>query len=46
MSDITAVLPYVERVDGRTVKAIFKDYPEAIRGIIAAIFLSGTVELR
>jgi D-amino peptidase len=46
MADIAAVLPYVERVDGRTVKAVFKDYPEAIRGLIAAVFLSGTVEQR
>lgn len=44
MADVVALLPYVERVDGRTVKALFNDYPEAIRGLRATISLANTAE--
>ena len=42
MADAAAVLPYIERIDGRTVKAVFRNYPEAARGLLAAIDLGGT----
>jgi len=42
MTDAAAILPYVERIDGRTVKATFDKYPEATRGLLAAITLGGT----
>jgi len=45
MADAAAVLPYVERVDGRTVKAVFSNYPESTRGLLAAISLGGTPTL-
>ena len=44
MADLVAILPYVERVDGRTVKAVFKDYPEALGGLRAAIYLATVAE--
>lgn len=46
MTDAAAILPYVERIDGRTVKAIFDNYPEATRGLLAAISLGGTAVRR
>lgn len=42
MADIVSVLPYMERVDGRSTKAIFEDYPTALRGLRASITLAGT----
>jgi len=41
MADAASVLNY-DRVDGRTVKATFKKYPEAINGLLAAITIGGT----
>jgi D-amino peptidase len=46
MADAAAVLPYIERTDGRTVKAVFNNYPEATRGLLAAINIGSTVTLR
>jgi len=46
MADVAALLPYAERVDGKTVKAVFSEYPEAIRGLRAAIYLAGSAERR
>jgi len=46
MADVVAILPYVERIDGRTVKAVFNDYPEALRGLRATISLAGGAERR
>ncbi len=46
MTDAAAILPYVERIDGRTVKATFDNYPEATRGLLAAISLGGTAVRR
>ena len=43
MADIVALLPYIERVNGRTVKTVFNNYPEAIRGLEATIELANTV---
>jgi D-amino peptidase len=40
-SDIAALLPYMERLDGRTMRAEFDDYPTALRGLRAAIYLGG-----
>ena len=45
MADAASVLNY-DRVDGRTLKATFKKYPEAINGLLAAIFLGGTAVRR
>jgi len=39
--DAGALLPYVERLDGRTIRAVFEDYPKAMRGLGAAISLGG-----
>ncbi|MEM2996861.1 MAG: M55 family metallopeptidase, partial [Candidatus Bathyarchaeia archaeon] len=44
MADAAAVLPYIERVDGRTLKAVFNDYPTALRGLRAAITIAATAE--
>jgi len=46
MADVVAILPYIERVDGRTVKAVFSSYPEALRGLRATIYLAGAAENR
>ena len=37
--DVAGLLPYAERLDGRTIKAVFDDYPLAMRGLRAAISL-------
>lgn len=44
MADVAALLPYVERIDGRTVKAVFDDYPTAMRGLRASIYIAGMAE--
>lgn len=46
MADSAAVLPYIERTDGRTVKATFNNYYEATRGLLAAINLGGMATVR
>lgn len=45
MADAASILNY-DRVDGRTVKATFKKYPEALNGLLAAITLGGTAVRR
>jgi len=37
--DIASRLPYAERLDGRMIKAVFGDYPLALRGLSSAISL-------
>jgi D-amino peptidase len=44
MADAAAVLPYIERADGRTLRAVFNSYPDALRGLRAAITLASTAE--
>ncbi len=44
-ADAASVLNY-DRVDGRTLKATFKKYPEALNGLLAAITLGGTAVRR
>jgi D-amino peptidase len=39
--DVTALLPYVERLDGRTIKGVLEDYPKAVRALRAAIYIAG-----
>ncbi len=46
MADIVCVLPYMERVDGKTTSCAFDDYPTALRGLRAAISIAGTAERR
>ncbi|RJS90283.1 peptidase M55 [Candidatus Bathyarchaeota archaeon] len=46
MADVAELLPYVERLDGTTIKAVYKDYPEAYCGTRAAIYLAGTTVRR
>jgi D-amino peptidase len=46
MADIVCVLPYMDRVDGKTTRCNFDDYPSALRGLRASIDLSGTAEKR
>ena len=45
-ADVASVLPYAERVDGRTIKAIFGNYNQALKGLRAAITTAATVESR
>ena len=45
-ADAASVLPYAERVDGRMIKSIFSNYNQALKGLRAAITLSGTAEAR
>jgi len=45
-ADVASVLPYAERVDGRTIKAVFNEYNQALRGLRAAITIAGAVESR
>lgn len=44
--DVAALLPYVERIDGRTVKAVLDDYPSAMRALRAAISIGGAAMRR
>ncbi len=44
MADAASVLPYAERLDGRTLRAVLDTYPEALRGLRAAITLAATAE--
>lgn len=46
MADVASILPYVQRLDGRTIKMIFNDYPTAFRGVRAAIAIAYQVEER
>lgn len=44
--DVAALLPYVERIDGRTVKAVLDDYPSAMNALRAAISIGGAAMRR
>lgn len=44
-ADAASVLNY-DRVDGRTLKATFKKYPEALNGLLAAISIGGAAVRR
>jgi D-amino peptidase len=46
MADVVSVLPYMERIDGKTTICTFDDYPSALRGLLASITLAGTAEKR
>jgi D-amino peptidase len=46
MADIVCVLPYMDRVDGKTTRCTFDDYPNALRGLRASISIAGTAERR
>jgi len=46
MADVVSVLPYMDRVDGKTTSCVFDDYPSALRGLRASITLAGTAEKR
>ena len=46
MADVVSILPYMERVDGRTTHCTFEEYPAALRGLRAAITMAGTAERR
>ena len=39
--DSASRLPYIERVDGQTVKATFNDYPKSLKGLMSAISIGG-----
>lgn len=39
--DVAGLLPYAERLDGRTIRAVFDDYPTAMRGLRGAISIAG-----
>jgi D-amino peptidase len=42
-AEFSSMLPFVETLDGRTIKATFSDYHEAHRGITAMIFFAGAI---
>lgn len=42
MADLAAFLPYLERLDGKTMRGVFDDYPTAFKGLRAAIYIAGT----
>ena len=42
MADVVCVLPYMERIDGKTTSCTFDDYPSALRGLRASISMAGT----
>ena len=44
MADLVCILPYMERVDGKTTHCTFDKYPSALHGLRAAIRLAGTAE--
>lgn len=44
--DAVSQLPYVERIDGRTVKAVLDDYPKAYGGLRSAISIGGAAMRR
>ncbi len=44
--DVAGLLPYVERIDGRTVKAVLDDYPSAMNALRAAISIGGAAMRR
>lgn len=45
-ADIASILPYLERVDGKTVKEVFNDYLQALKGLRASISIASTAETR
>ncbi|UCH57752.1 MAG: M55 family metallopeptidase [Candidatus Bathyarchaeota archaeon] len=45
-ADAASILPYAERLDGRTLKAVFDDYPSALNGVLAAIFMASLAARR
>jgi D-amino peptidase len=45
-ADIASFLPYIKRLDGRTVRAMFDDYPSALKGLLGAIFIASMAERR
>jgi D-amino peptidase len=44
MADAVSVLPYMERIDGKTTRYIFDEYPLALRELRAAITIAGTIK--
>lgn len=45
-ADAASILPYVERLDGRTVAAVFDDYPAAYRGFVGIFSMASSGERR
>ena len=45
-ADAASVLTYVERLGGRTVAAVFDDYPSAYRGLVGIISIASSAERR
>ncbi len=43
MADIASLIPGYERIDGVTMKAVFKDYHIALNALRAGIYLAGSV---
>jgi D-amino peptidase len=46
MCDVVSLMPSFERVDGRTMKGVFKDYWMAVNALRASIYLAGGAERR
>lgn len=43
-AEVSSILPFVETLDGRTIKATFNDYQKAHRGIIAMILFASAIQ--
>ena len=43
LADAVCVLPYMERIDGKTTRCEFDAYPMALRGLRASITIAGTI---
>jgi D-amino peptidase len=43
MADAVEFMPFVERIDGRTVAFVFNDYLKAFRALRASIYIAGAV---
>jgi D-amino peptidase len=40
MADAVSFLPYMDRIDGRTTRAVFDDYPTTFKGLRASIWVA------
>ncbi|GAG14140.1 unnamed protein product, partial [marine sediment metagenome] len=45
-SPFASILPYVERVNGRTVVSTFDDYPTALKGLLGVIYIASRASRR
>jgi D-amino peptidase len=46
MADAVSFLPYMDRIDGKTTRALFNDFPTAYKGLRASIWVADSVSRR